>query len=164
MSSSSDIRPDEHSVPPTGRRREPVAGAESCCGICPSKRLELEQGLDRGTQASVGVCEEKGSRETHSSQGAFAQGHIHGSGRKRRKERKKEEERDGIGTSLLRVVVKFVRRSNPGKRPGHSLDRKPRPWPRLQVLQAPAPLCSRLPVQWYTSRLLRWEAFTKVMR
>ena len=85
-------------MPPTGRRREPVVGAESCCGIRPSKRLELEQGLDRGTQASVGVCEEKGSRETHSSQGAFAQGHIHGSRIKRRKEKKKEE--DGIGTSL----------------------------------------------------------------
>ena len=117
MSSSSGIRPDEHSVPPTGRRREPVAGAESCCGICPSKRLELEQGLDRGTQASVGVCEEKGSRETHSSQGTFAQGHIHGSGRKRRKERKKEEER-----VLALLCYLRRRRSNPGKRPGHSLD------------------------------------------
>jgi hypothetical protein len=120
MSSSSDIRPDEHSVPPTGRRREPVAGAESCCGIRPSKRLELEQGLDRGTQASVGVCEEKGSRETHSSQGAFAQGHIHGSGRKRRKERKKEEERDGIGTSLLPSLSNLsegpIRESGPGTR------------------------------------------------
>jgi hypothetical protein len=124
MSSSSDIRPDEHSVPPTGRRREPVAGAESCCGIRRSKRLELEQGLDHGTQASVGVCEEKGSRETHSSQGAFAQGHIHGSGRKRRKERKKGG-REGWYWHFFvtRVVVKLsnlsegpIRESGPGTR------------------------------------------------
>jgi hypothetical protein len=48
-------------------------------------RLELEQGLDGGTQASGGVCEEKGSRETHPSQGTFARGHT--------REQKKEKER-----------------------------------------------------------------------
>jgi hypothetical protein len=81
--------------------RAPVAGVESCCGIRPGGKLELEQGLDGGTQASGGVCEEKGSRETHPSQGAFPRGHIHGRGRKRTKGRMMEEERDGIGTSSL---------------------------------------------------------------
>jgi hypothetical protein len=94
MSSNSDIHPDEHSVPPTGRHRTTAARVESCCGIRPSRKLELEQSLDSCTQASVGVCEEKGCRETHPSQGAFARGHIHGSGikRRRRKGRKKEKE------------------------------------------------------------------------
>ena len=64
MSSNSDIHPDEHSVPPTGRHWTTVARVESCCGIRPSRKLELEQSLDGCTQASVGVCEEKGCRET----------------------------------------------------------------------------------------------------
>ena len=105
MSSNSDIHPDEHSVPPTGRHRATVARVESCCGIRPSRKLKLEQSLDGCTQASVGVCEEKGCRETQPSQNAFARGHIHGSGikRRRRKGRKKGEREKWH--RLTRVVV-----------------------------------------------------------
>jgi hypothetical protein len=80
--------------------RAPVAGAESCCGIRPSRKLELEQGLDGGTQASGSVCEEKGLARLIRAK-VHLHGAIDGSGRKRRKEGKKKEERDGIGTSSL---------------------------------------------------------------
>jgi hypothetical protein len=45
--------PSTSDVLPTGRSRAPVAGGELCCGTCPSRILEIEQGLVGGTQASI---------------------------------------------------------------------------------------------------------------
>lgn len=87
---------------PTGRRRAPVAREELCCGTRLSRILEIEQGLDEGTQASIRCLGRKRFGETHPSRVA-ARDHI--------RERKKEEEENEEGRwwhwhfSLTRVVV-----------------------------------------------------------
>ena len=89
--------PDEHSVPPTGRRRAPVDRGECCCGIRPSRRLKLEQGLDGSTQASIGVCKKKVLARL-----IRAKAHSHGAiDREQKKKKEWKRGKRGMSQALL---------------------------------------------------------------